>query len=171
VVNSIGPEAEAELAVVFSREDGQFVIGNFTLRLVFSREEGDLTMEDSEVGSADVKIAAYMKAATVDNFTAQFQKLKATLTQEIHVVSVSSPEEAIKFFVTATGLAVLGPDEDEAKKGNLTVRKAFGEVLGKELVLAEVKMAPLRRGGIPMRITVKADSHEIAELVMKSLLE
>lgn len=162
--------------VVFTRStEERIMFGSFSAAVNF-RPEGDRDSEETfELDSAvDMKIAAYVKPTTVTNFDMAFAQATCSKTESVRLGKMRTIEEVVRFFVESTGLEVVSKEDvvSDAKKRKMVVVKMGGLLLGDEIILVVVEIAPATRiGGFPVRITVKSSSEDTVDAVMKSLLE
>jgi hypothetical protein len=152
----------------------ELLFGRYECVISLCRESDPDNEEVFELDNgAEIKVAAYVKPASVGNFNASAAELANEKTENVRLSRTKTIDEAVTFFTASTGLAVLSREEvTDSKKRKLTVVKMAGSLLGRELVLVSCELAPaVRGGGFPVRITVKADKEETCEFVMNSLIE
>ena len=170
----IEPNEESHVYVTFAREQSAPMFGIFSSVVVFYPEDDPDSEENFELDvGVDLKISAYMKPTSINNFDMSFAQMTCDRTESVKLGKMRTVDDVIRFFVESTGLEVASKEETvDSRKRKLTLVKLAGLLLGKELVLVLIEIAPaLRIGGFPVRITVKSGTEDTTEAVMNSLLE
>ena len=170
----IDPNEQSHVYVTFARDQEAPIFGSFSSVVLFCPEDDPDSEENFELDvGVDLKISAYMKPTTINNFDMSFAQMSSDRTESVKLGKMRTIDDVIRFFVESTGLEVASKEETvDSRKRKLTLVKLAGLLFGKNLVLVLIEIAPaLRVGGFPVRITAKSEAEETTEAVMNSLLE
>jgi len=168
----VKPNSDGKVYIHYPRDPKNLQFADFVCTIVFYENQDDESEQTFDFDSElRVKIGAYMKPAQINNYNVVFAEMPIEQSDAAQFRGMKTIEDVINYFVQLTNLSVISQEQKGDKKKPTTLIKMAGLVLGEKLVLVQAEVMPPRPSGVAAKITVKAESEDIVQAVVSSLLE